>query len=226
MKQPAILLFALPFLLLASCTTGGPGIPRLDHTISYSGTGAGSMIEGTRTVTGRLLLPPPEEDDEPYPIIVTSSGEKIEARWQEWVQAVSVNSATGGTGVLSLQRRKVMRARAFSRIDPLQDYQFELLTRVSTDPGYVSDDILRVSKRGQTLIDSSICYLHKVPMQRQMEEICSADGYPESFFPQQKREFPNDGNFYSGCSQRSDPTWKCPRCSEDYDTWTKKHGLK
>ncbi len=199
-------------------------MPQLDHPISYSETGAASMIEGTRTVTGRLLLPPPKQHHEPYPIIVTSSGEKIEARWQEWDQAVSVNSATRGTGVLSLQRRKVMRARAFSRIDPSQDYQFELLTRVSTDPGYVSDDILRVSKEGQTLIDSSICHLHKVAMQRKMEEICSADGYPESFFPQQKRQFPNDGNFYSACSQRSDLTWKCPVCSRGYNAWTKRNG--
>jgi hypothetical protein len=63
-------------------------------------------------------------------------------------------------------------------------------------------------------------------MERQIENSCSADAYPESFFRQQKEEFPNDGNVYLGCgSGVSFPTWKCRECGRRYDAWAKKYRM-
>jgi len=166
-----------------------------------------------------MLIPPGDEGIKVS--IVTPSGEEIKAAWPGWDHAMYVNTRDHGTDSVSLHERKILRDRAASKIDPSQEYQIELLTQ-----NHYDYDILRISKNNRIVIDASICQVHKLPMKRRMEEICSAGDYPESFFSQQKREFPNDGNFYSACSQRSDPTWKCPGCSDDYDIWTKRHGWK
>jgi hypothetical protein len=225
MKQLAGFLFALHMLPLASCALKGAGMPRLRHPISYSGTGAGSMIEGQRSVTGRILLPPPTEYEEPSPIVVTSSGAKIEAGWPERDQAAHLNKPSRGQSLVSLARRKVMWAQAVSKIDPSQEYRIELLTGIYTNPSEVNNDILRVTKGDQVVIDSSICQVHKLPMRRQIEDSCSSEDYSTSFFLQRKKEFPNDGTAYLGCgSGLSFPTWKCPECSRQCDAWMMKHG--
>lgn len=215
MKRFSSFLFALSLLLLASCTTG----------VGNSSTSRdGSVIEGKRTLEARILIPTADEGIDVR--IVTSSGEEIKAAWPGWNHAMFINTRWHGTDSASVHERKVLRDQAALKIDPSQEYHIDLLTQNHAGAGHVYYEILRISKNNRIVIDASICQVHKIAMGRQMEEICSADGYPESFFPLQKRKFPNDGNFYSACSQRSDPTWKCPKCSEEYDTWTKKHGWK
>lgn len=125
----------------------------------------------------------------------------MEARWPEW-------------------------AKKSSAIDPSQQYDIEVLTRIYKEPDYVFHDILRVTKDNQRVIDASICNLHKIPMQRQIEYGRSAEDYPNWFFPHQEKYFPHDGNAYLCCgSGISHPTWKCAECRRAYDAWAKKHGI-
>jgi hypothetical protein len=111
-------------------------------------------------------------------------------------------------------------------IDPSQQYDIELLTRIYKTPDYVFHDILRVTNDNQLIIDASICHIHKIPMQRQIEYGKSAEDYPNWFFAHQEKYFPHDGNEYLLCgSGIRHPTWKCAECSRSYDAWAKKHGI-
>jgi hypothetical protein len=175
-------------------------------------------------VKARILIPSPDEDIKVR--VLTSSGEEIKATWPGWEHAMHVNTRSRGTESVSARHRKILQDRAASKIDPSQEYNIELLTQKVSDSRVFNYDILRISRNNRIVIDASICQVHKCSMKHQLEDVCSADSYPESFFPRQKIEFPNDGNFYSGCSQKGDPTWKCPECSAAYDSWTKEHGLK
>lgn len=175
-------------------------------------------------MTGRILLPAPSEGI--YVQIFTSSDEKIKAVWPGWNYAMFVKPRWHGTDIANTQQRKFVVDQAASKIDPSQEYNIELLTRNHANSRVVFNDILRVSKNDQIVIDASICQVHKLPMKRQIEKTCSADSYPESFFKQQKREFPNDGNVYLGCGSGRDLTWKCSECSRDYELWAKRHGWK
>ncbi|MES2439153.1 MAG: hypothetical protein V4584_08795 [Verrucomicrobiota bacterium] len=222
MKRLSSFLFALLLPLLAACTTGGANSPRSQDAINSPGTGDGPIIEGKRSMKGRILIPPADEGINVR--IATSSGEEIKAAWPGWNHAMFITTRWQGTESASLHDRKVLRDRAASEIDPSQEYHIELLTQNHADLGHFDYDILRMSKNDRIVIDASICQVHNLQMKRQIEETRSADAYPESFFPKQKKEFPNDGHFYSGCSSGSEPTWKCPGCSRGYDTWTKGHG--
>jgi len=164
----------------------------------------------------RISIPPVGDYVDTNVKITTSSGEEIKAAWPGWEHEMFITSCDRGIGSVNLHEQKVLRDRAVSMIDPSQEYRVELL----------ATDILRISKNGKTVIDASICPVHKIPMKRQMQEICQAGDYSVSFFRQQKREFPNDGNFYSSCSQQSDPTWKCSGCRQSYDSWAKRYGSK
>jgi hypothetical protein len=219
MKQIFSYLIALLFPLLDSCTTGESASPDSNDVTNSSAISAGSLNEGKRSVNAHILIPPLSDQNDINVRIATSSGEEIKAAWPGWKHAMFLTSCDRGIYDVSLPEQKALRKRAASIIDPSQEYQVELLTQ-NNHP----TDILRISKSGRTVIDASICQVHKRPMKRQMEEICQAGDYPASFFRQQKMKFPNDGNFYSSCSQQSDPTWKCPECTQDYDTWNKRHG--
>jgi hypothetical protein len=227
MKRLSPFLFILSLPLLDSCTPGGADSPRPRDAVSSSGSGAGPIVESKRSVTGRILMPPAIEGIEDIHVrIAISSGKEINAGWPGWHYAMFVNTGSRGTDLASPRHRKTLLDRAASKMDPSQEYQIELLTQNDTGSGDSASEILRISKNGRIVIDASVCQIHKRTMKRQMEDVCSADSYPESFFPLQKREFPNDGNFYSGCSQQSDPTWKCPECSRSYVAWSKRHGWK
>ena len=200
-------------------------MPQIQDAIIYSDTGAESMTEGKRSFAGRILIPPPTGD---YDVkIITSSGEEIKAAWPGWDRAMFINSSNRGEKLESYQHRKYLWKQAVSKIDPSQEYQIDVLTSIYVEPNSINDEILRVMRNGYVVIDASICRVHKVPMKRHIEDSYSAEEYPESFFRQQKEEFPNDGNEYLGCgSGPSFPTWKCPECSRRYDTWIKKHGIR
>ncbi|WP_338285454.1 hypothetical protein [Luteolibacter sp. LG18] len=176
--------------------------------------------ESKRVMNARILIP--SADGSINVRLVTSSGEEIKAAWPGWDHAMFVNTRRHGKDCVSLHDQKVLRNRAAARIASSQEYRVEILTQNRVD----FCNILQISKDDHIVIDASVCQVHKLPMKRQMEEIYSAEDYPESFFPRQKREFPNDGNFYSACSSRSDPTWMCPGCRHGYDRWAKRHDLK
>jgi hypothetical protein len=96
--------------------------------------------------------------------------------------------------------------------------------RYKSQFSYVS--LLRVSKNGKSIIDRSTCTVHGLQMKLEAVQTCSACEYPEYFFPKQKKEFPNDGNYYSGCGSGSGEVWKCAACGRSYRAWAKKHDLK
>ena len=100
------------------------------------------------------------------------------------------------------------------------------MTRIYKDPDYVFNDILRVSDRGQVLIDSSVCNLHHLPMKRQIEDGHSAEAYPNNIYSIRSRKFPNDGNIYLACgSGIRHPMWRCMECYKQYLLWTKSNGI-
>jgi len=220
MKRLPLFLIALSLPLLASCATKETNSLRSRDVNNASEMGAGPTGESKRVMNARILIP--SADGSIDVRLVTSSGEEINAAWPGWDHAMFVNTRRHGKDCVSLRDQKILRNRAAAKIDSSQEYQVEILTQNQVNPF----NILRISKGNHTVIDASICQVHKLPMKRQMEEVCSAEDYPESFFPQQKREFPNDGNFYSACSSRSDPTWMCPGCRHGYDRWAKRHDLK
>jgi hypothetical protein len=225
MKRYYSFSFALVISLLPSCIIKTSETEKMDHIISYSGTHAESMFEGQRSMVGRVLLPPPTGDIDA--LIITSSGKEIKAEWPGWDRAMFIDTRWHGNYLESSHHRKLLWDQATSKVGPSQEYSIKILTRVYSGPSSTANEILLVSKEGQTVIDASICPLHKIPMVRQIEEVCSADAYPESFFPRRKRDFLNDGNVYLGSSAGLlDPTWKCPECRRRYDTWIQKYGSR
>lgn len=170
-------------------------------------------------MTGAVSLPRPmDENDANAVVITTSSGQIILARWPAWERAIYSRTSRGGRTLLNLGQRRALWTKMGSRFDPSREYDVELLTRVYTPtfpggPGGVFNDILRVSVDNQTVIDASICQVHQVPMERVVMQPCSSEEYPPSFFPLQRKKFPNDGNEYLSCgSGISDQGWKCPQC--------------
>ncbi len=223
MKQ--LFLSVILLLPFTSCDVGSKNIPEMQGVIIYTNANAKSMTEGRRSVAGRILIPPPT--GEVYVQIVTSTDKEIKARWPGWERAMFINSRWHGEDLESYQYRKYLWKQTDSIIDPLQEYQIDILTAIYTDPNILEDEIWRVSKNGRVVIDASICQIHKAPMMRQIERPRSADSYPESFFRQQKKEFPHDGNVYLGSgSGPFFPTWKCPVCGRLHDVWIKKHGIR
>ena len=209
MRYIAKFLFPLVILLLASCSAGGPNSPRIQHAVSYSGfehpsSHFKSMVEGSRSVYGRIRS---KSSDEHTFLITLNSNQEIDAKRGSW------------------NREKHI-------IDPSQIYHIELLNSVYTDlygitgQSMVRYKIFRISKDDNVLVDTSICHVHGLRMERQLEDGKSAEGYPESFFPLQLKKFPNDGNTYLGCGNGvMEPKWKCSECNRAYHNWTKKHGI-
>lgn len=182
---------------------------------------------------GRIRLRPLIRSDEHLEIydslgaiITTESGEKISTDWPGLADSMTVTTKWKGTDWVSYRDRKRLWDRAVSQFAPYQTYRIdlEMTYRYNSDFSYVS--ILRVSKNGKTIIDRSVCKVHGLRMKLEAVETCSAGDYPEYFFPKQKNEFPNDGNYYSGCSSGSGEVWKCAACSRSYSAWAKKHDLK
>ena len=191
----------LLLLFLAGCSAGGLAKPRIRNAVSYSGTMSGAMSEGIRTVMGRLEVQAPTSGGYITAIVTTPSGEKLEAKWPEWCKSPTF-------------------------LDVSKTYEIELMTRIYKDPDYIFNDIRRVSDEGRLLMDTSVCHVHNLPMQRQIEDGKSACEYPEQFFSIQKKRFPNDGNSYLLCgSGIRHPMWKCPECSKQYHGWTKRNGV-
>lgn len=200
MKSSLIASIFSLLLLLAGCSTGNLEKPRIRNAVSCNAR-AGAMNEGVRSFNGHLEVKSPMSGGFITAIVTTSSGEKLEARWPEWSKSPTF-------------------------LDSSKNYRIELMTRVYEDPDYVFNDILRVSEGDRTLIDASVCHVHNLPMQRQIEDGKSACEYPEHFFSTQKKSFPNDGNSYLLCgSGIAHPLWKCPECSKQYHAWTKRNGI-
>lgn len=222
-KQFFLLVLVLSFL--ASCGVGSNNISKIQDATIYAEANAKSMTEGKQSFTGRILIPPPTGNI--YVQIVTSSGKEIKAKWPGWSWAMFINSRWHGEDLESYQHREYLWEQAVSMIDPSQIYQIDILTAIHANSSLGDNEILRVLKNGHTIIEASICQVHKVPMKRQIESSSSADAYPESFFPQQKKEFPNDGNVYLGCGSGSRAlTWKCPECGRRHDGWINKYGIR
>ena len=201
MKSSLVILHALLLQLLVACSTGGLEKPRLLNPVTYSGTMARSMSEGSRSVKGRLEVRSTTSGGFITAIITTSSGKQLEAEWPEW-------------------------SRSPPFIDPSKTYEIELMTRIYKDPDYVFNDILRVSDSGQVLIDSSVCHVHHLTMKRQIEDGHSAEAYPNNIYSIRSRKFPNDGNIYLACgSGIRHPMWRCMECYKQYQLWTKSNGI-
>jgi hypothetical protein len=178
-------------------------LPRLREETSYPKAVIGHLVEGKRSVRGRLSVGDSSGSSLTYINIAEGGGPQIKAKWPD------------GVAVSPL-------------IDPEETYQVELLTRVYTDPDYVFDDVLRVSdKDGRVIVDASICCRHGLAMQRQVEEGMSAEDYPDSFDKRREKEFPNDGKVYLACgSGIQHMTWKCPECDKRYHAWAKRNGTE
>lgn len=190
--------------LLASCAMwSGEKLPRLREETRYPEAVIGHLVEGKRSVHGRLSVAERSGSSLTYIVITQPGGRQIEAKWPAGV-------AVG------------------SSIDPQATYQVELLTRIYTDPDYVFDDVLRISdKSGGVIVDASVCRLHGLAMQRQVEEGMSAEDYPDSFVKRREREFPNEGKVYLACgSGIQHMTWKCPECDKRYRAWAKRRGME
>ena len=189
--------------LLASCAMGpGEKEPRLKEKKDYPGARAGKLSEGKRSVTGRLSVKEDPGTGFTSLMITRGDGPSIEAMLPEGM--------------------------VVSRVDPQAVYQVDLFTRIYRDPDYVCDDVRRVSDaRGRVIMDSSVCHLHGVSMQRQVEKGVSAEDYPDSFSRRRRKEFPNDGRAYLACgSGISHMTWHCQECDKRYRTWAKRIGIE
>jgi hypothetical protein len=115
----------------------------------------------------------------------------------------------------------------FPMLDPTVKYEVELLTRIYRNPDYVFNDVLRVSRNGTVIYDTSTCFIHHLPMERLLERGQSSCDSPRGFDTAREREFPNDGNTYLACgSGLHRPTWKCPACEKAYYAWCRNHGVK
>lgn len=184
-------------LLLEGCYTGGLAKPRMRNEVIMST----SMTEGIRLIKGRLEVQAPTSGEYITSIVTTSTGEKLEAKWPEWLKSPTF-------------------------LDTSKTYEIELMTRIHKNPDYIFNDILRVSDEGHLLMDTSVCHVHNLPMQRQIEDGKSACEYPKNFFPTQKKRFPNDGNAYLACgSGISHPLWKCSECNKQYHAWIKSNDI-
>lgn len=190
----------ITLLALVSCATSDKAAkPRLAQVVKYEGTRSGSLVEGRRTVTGKVTV---DRSDKNCPKL--------------HVLASDGRSMSGA-----------LPARAVLQVEAEQVYDVELLTRVYTAPDYVFDDVLRVKLNERVLYDASVCSLHHVAMLRVLEDETDACLYPDSFFPLQEKRFPNDGNAYLACgSGIRHPTWKCPKCDRLYQVWCRRYGIR
>ncbi|HEY1122586.1 MAG TPA: hypothetical protein VGE67_13330 [Haloferula sp.] len=200
MRIPAPLLVALASLVLGSCTSSSK-LPKLTDQMSLPEVGSESMVEGRRVISGRLLLEGEPRKGDATLKIIGAKGVETRMTWPA-------------------------REKAPIWIEPGKTYQVELLTTVFSKGTAVYDNVLRISDEGHTYLDFSLCQVHRVPMQRQIEDAKSGCDYPDSFDATRKRQFPNDGNVYLLCgSGISHPLWKCPECEEAYHRWAKRHGI-
>lgn len=200
--QPFGLLCLAAFLCSSCVWSGGMKKPKLDHAVSHSGARADSLTEGQRTVIGRVAF---KQSSTGWVTVEvrTQKGEFLSANWP------------------------YERPKGWQKINTNQVYRIDLLTQIYTKPDYVFNDLLRISTSDRVIVDTSVCHLHQVPMQRQLEDGDDAGRYPKSFFAVQKKHFPNDGNAYLACgSGISHLTWCCPSCHSLYQDWVKKHRLR
>jgi len=191
---------ALAFLALESCSSSSE-LPKLTDQVSLQGLEDRSAVEGRRVISARLQLEgEPRKGDATLKVIGT---ERAETR-MAWPAG----------------------EKAPTWIEPGKIYQVELLTTVFSKGTAVYDNVLRISDERHTYLDFSLCQVHRVPMQRKIEDAKSGVDYPDSFTATREKRFPNDGNVYLLCNSGiSHPLWKCPECGKEYHTWAKRHGI-
>jgi len=90
--------------------------------------------------------------------------------------------------------------------------------------------LLRIVDGSRILYDASICPLHHVVMNRQIEDGVSYEDYylfREQYFDgESPRICPNDGKLYLACgSGIRHMTWRCPACYQISQEWRVKHGI-
>jgi hypothetical protein len=239
------ILLLIPLLLLHGCTTSiqknseAPKntnevfLRRVCHDVTSSSGQNGSKIIGKRSVYGKIRLLPLISCDEtsqivdsPIVIITTDTGENISTNWPNLEESMTVATKWKGHHWVEYRDRKKLRDQAATRFDSSLTYQIDLAMTYQHNSGINHVSILRVSKSRKIVIDRSICNIHGLRMNFEPVETCSACDYPEYFFLKQKKKFPNDGNYYSGCGSGSGEVWKCAACVRSYRAWAKKNGIK
>lgn len=203
-------LAAVASLLMVACaSTPGKDRPRLRETVSYDHSMADSMVEGKRSMKGTMWIqryPSDRVFDIKRDIVSLQvagpRGQRLSVAWPEELPSDVT-------------------------VDPQKKYQVDLLTRIYKGPDYVFNDLLRISDgQGRVIVDASICNIHKLPMQRQLENGKSAEAYSRSFMLKREKEFPNDGNVYLACGSGIHHTiWCCPACEKGYHRYTSRHGI-
>lgn len=190
-------------LLLAACDTTGRGYTtmpvRVRDAVYYAGPSA-NFTEGRRAIVGSLSFE--KVNNSFIPLKITDqNGTVTQAMWPIWADGY--------------QRK----------LSPTDSYRVELLSRYYGG-SEVLNDVLRLSNRKDVVIDASVCHVHRLPMQRQIEHVTWVGAYPPSFFTIQLKNFPNDGNAYLACpSGIRHPKWRCTECNRQYHIWTKRHGV-
>jgi hypothetical protein len=194
-------------VLLSACSSD---LPRISHKARYPREDfwQPGWIEGKRSIQGRINFEPIERGCVRRVRITTSSGREEMAQWQ---QSIDPNIT----------------------IDQTEEYTIEILTSISKNPDLVRNEVLIVYSDEGVLVDASICYIHKIPMCRQIEKIVALEDYwpyRNSYFTGNNytpKLFPNDGKSYSGCSvgYSKGLTWQCPKCFKMSEEWRRQHPI-
>lgn len=210
------------FIFCLGCTNSG----KLQNRVGYANTGAVAMIEGQRSVVGRLVLTPLEQFDTPKIFLELQTGEKITPIWPELNQAMLIETPMSGLIATPYRDRKEWWKRVASDVDATKFYSIELLVfdyEFPNNTNNTENEILRISDNGHVLSDSSQCQIHKLPMSRIISKTIDAENFTTSFFQLKKKNFPNDGFEYVGCGGNGVhfPVWKCPICALESSKYRK-----
>ncbi len=196
---------ALFFVVLTACSSD---LPRISQVASYWRVGISDLIEGKRSIQGRISHDPIESGVVPSVRIRTASGREVIALWEESIDP------------------KIT-------IDRTNEYTIELLTTIGKQPDMERNTVLRVYSDEGDLVDASVCYMHKIPMRRVIEEEVALEDYwpyKKQYFKGNNytpRLFPNDGKSYLGCAVGPEwTTWQCPKCFEMSEEWKRQHEIE
>lgn len=199
-----IFLISVLSILLPACSAS---LPKINNITRYPRVGYDDLIEGERTIYGKIKFEPIESGVGRSVTVSTLSGHKEAARWEESIDPDI-------------------------KIDAAKNYKIDLLSVIFEDRGY-NDEVLRVFDDDHLIFDASVCYMHKTKMRRVIENEVALEDYGpymkqyfkgHNFTP---RLFPNDGKAYLGCGVGPEfITWKCQKCFDMSEKWKRQHDIE
>jgi hypothetical protein len=184
--------------LIVSCAPTDTGKPHLKNPVRYESWNDGPITEGRRALSGRINFQKGDYRGTTKVIVTPRFGPPVEGHLEE--------------------------ANDLIHVDFDRQYRVEFLTWTYAGNDYVFNDVLKVFDGRRLIVDTSICSIHQIPMERRLGNEKSLGEYPNSFFPLQRERFLYDGNTYlmsnTGLKR---PVWRCPTCAELYLAWEKKN---